>query len=693
MVRSSLSFMDMESEIGALLRSTNWSGTDLGDPVMWPDSLKSKLNTIIHSAFPMFLFWGNDNICFYNDAFRPILGSNGKHPAIGQKGSYVWEEVWDMIGPVIADVKATGRSAWGEDKLLRFYRNGRIEDVYWTASYSPVTDAEGNIEGVVIVCMETTEKVNLFRQLQESRNLYEFAIDASEIGTWDLDPVTNKFIANSRLKEWFGLGAEEHIDLNTALNSVAEKDRSRVSSAISAALDPSSGGAYDIEYSIVNSKTGQERIVRAKGKATFGDDNVVCRFNGTLQDITAEVLAHEQNRKLSILVENSVDLMAILRMDGKNSYINSAGKELLGISPDADVTTIPITDFHTPEQFEFVASEILPNVMTKGKWSGQFGIKNSKTGEIIPLYNNCHRIDDERTGEPIGVGTVMRDIRTELNARQNLEEEVKRRTRELEKLNEELERKNKDLASFAFVSSHDLQEPLRKINTFISRIEEDGAATLPPNYVRYFDKIKSSSVRMQTLINDLLTFSRTNTLDQTFEPVDINVLLGEIKKDFTDALARINGTITYSQLPQLHAVPFQLSQLFTNLFGNSIKFARKDVPLAINLTTAEIFMPAANTGEAPRQYHHIAITDNGIGFEPQYAAKIFEVFQRLHSKDTYEGTGIGLSICKRIMENHNGTITAEGIPGKGATFNLYFPFSNSSINLRNSNGAGSPGAN
>ncbi len=664
------SFLEVKGEMADLIRSYNWSTTELGAPGHWPNSLKAKLNTVIYSAFPMFLFWGEDLTCFYNDAFRPSLGSEGKHPAIGKKGEEVWSEIWDFIGPLIHQVKTTGKPVWFEDQLVPFFRDGSIEDIYWTFSYSAVTGDNNEIAGVLVICTETTEKVNLFKQLQEANNLYSFAIDASELGTWDLNPKTNKFTANSRLKEWFGLEPNEEIDLSLAIDIVAEKDRQQVTNALAEALKYQSGGSFDIECTIVNARTKEERVVRAKGKAAFNEKNEAERLNGTLQDITAEAIAREQNQKLSVLVENSVDLMAILKMDGKNSYINKAGKNLLGIDESADITEIPISDFHTPEQFAFVASEIIPSVMSKGRWAGQFAIKNGKTGEIIPLYNNCHRIDNERTGEPIGIGTVMRDMRNELNARQKLEEQVKERTKELQKLNEELERKNKDLASFAFVSSHDLQEPLRKINTFISRIEED--ASLSEKNIAYFGKIKTSAYRMQTLINDLLTFSRTNTNEGQFAVCDLNEIISELRKEFHDKLENIHGRISYQDLPCIMGISFQLNQLFTNLILNSIKFAREDQHLLIRISGDIVHTGLPGMPEKHAGFYRISFSDNGIGFDPQYNDRIFEVFQRLHSKDKYQGTGIGLAICKKIMENHRGFISAEGTD-RGASFYLYFP--------------------
>lgn len=659
--------------MGELTRNFNWSATSLGAPHTWPRSLRTVVSVVLTSGFPMFLWWGKDLIQFYNDAYRPSLGKDGKHPsALGGKGVDTWPEIWPVIKPLIDQVLNGGGATWSEDQLIPIYRNGHLEDVYWTFSYSPVQDDDGKIAGVLVTCAETTDKVNYLKQLTESKEELEFAIDATELGTWDLNPLTNRFIANTRLKEWFGVSANDEVDLDTAINVIADKDKRRVRDAINEALRYDTGGTYDIEYTIIHPKTGEERIVRAKGKAVFNDDKQAYRFNGTLQDITKEMIAREQNRKLSILVENSVDLMAILRMDSKNSYINAAGKELLGIDPDADVTQIPITDFHTPEQYDFVASEIIPSVMAKGKWAGQFAVKNCKTGEIIPLYNNCHRIDDVRTGEPIGVGTVMRDIRAELNARQKLEDEVAARTRELLKLNEELERKNHDLASFAFVSSHDLQEPLRKISTFISRIEQNKRESLGETNKAYFERIKNSASRMQTLISDLLTFSRTSTNEKQFEHRDLKDMLNELSEDFQERIKASGGRIIIDELPTLRVIPFQITQLFENLISNAIKFSKANTPPEIRIMS-KLVTDMPEEFDSDKSFYQVSLVDNGIGFEPQYSNKIFEVFQRLHSKDVYEGTGIGLSICKRIMENHGGFIKASSKPGEGTVFDLYFP--------------------
>ncbi len=206
----------------------------------------------------MFLFWGPELFCFYNDAYRPALGNAGKHPALGEKAAEVWPEIWADIKPLIDQVLAGGEATWSEDQLLPIYRNGSLEDVYWTFSHSPVCDESGTPSGVFVTCMETTGTVKNLSVLKYSKDQLAFAIEAAELGVWDLNPNTNRFTANARLKEWFGLQPEDEVALSTAINAIAEKDRERVATAIQNALQGHAGGEYDIEYTIITPSTKQE---------------------------------------------------------------------------------------------------------------------------------------------------------------------------------------------------------------------------------------------------------------------------------------------------------------------------------------------------------------------------------------------------------------------------------------------------
>ncbi|MEI9935075.1 MAG: PAS domain S-box protein [Ferruginibacter sp.] len=169
-------FLSGGGEMGALIREHNWSTSSIGEPQHWHPSLRITLGIILHSAFPMFLFWGKDLICFYNDSFRPSLGIKGKHPSIGKEGKKVWPEIWDFIGPLIDQVMTTGKPVWFEDQLVPFFRNGKVEDIYWTFSYSAVNDDSGKVMGVLVTCTETTDKIHIQKQLEENERRLKMII-------------------------------------------------------------------------------------------------------------------------------------------------------------------------------------------------------------------------------------------------------------------------------------------------------------------------------------------------------------------------------------------------------------------------------------------------------------------------------------------------------------------------------------
>lgn len=245
----------------------------------------------------------------------------------------------------------------------------------------------------------------------------------------------------------------------------------------------------------------------------------------------------------------------------------------------------------------------------------------------------------------------------------------------LQDRNVELEQTNRELASFNYVASHDLQEPLRIIQTYISRIAEREYAELSVSARDYFERIRVSANRMQVLINDLLTFSRTNKTEKVFERSDLNELLELAKQDLSALIEEKRACIESDPLPRLHVIAYQIKQLFLNLLGNALKYASDERQPQVQIRYREIredeFTQVRR--DKRRRYCCISICDNGLGFEPEFAENIFVLFKRLHQKNEYPGTGIGLSICKKIAEIHSGGIIAEGFPGKGAQFHVILP--------------------
>ena len=245
----------------------------------------------------------------------------------------------------------------------------------------------------------------------------------------------------------------------------------------------------------------------------------------------------------------------------------------------------------------------------------------------------------------------------------------------LEERNLELERNNKELSGFNYVASHDLQEPLRKIQTFISRLEDRESDKFSEAGLQYLERINSAIKRMRTLIDDLLQFSRTTKPDKVFVVADMNELFENAKQDVAVLILEKKAKITCDLLPNAQVITFQIQQLFLNLLSNSLKYIQtgKAPIIKINYETVKA-KDDPNLVKATKSiYHKITFADNGIGFEQKYSEKIFDLFNRLHNKQDYSGTGIGLSICKKIIENHQGFIFAKGKINVGAVFTIYLP--------------------
>jgi light-regulated signal transduction histidine kinase (bacteriophytochrome) len=237
----------------------------------------------------------------------------------------------------------------------------------------------------------------------------------------------------------------------------------------------------------------------------------------------------------------------------------------------------------------------------------------------------------------------------------------------------ELQRSNRQLEEFASVASHDLQEPLRKIQAFSDRLQVKCGLALGKQGKEYIDRIVSSATRMRNLINDILQFSRISTNIQPLKPVDLEAAAREVVSDLDGLIQQTGGTVRLGQLPTIHADPPQIRQLFQNLIANGLKFQHPDRPPVVSLSAR--ILPGAEIAavESDIPWYEIAIEDNGIGFEEIYLDRIFQMFQRLHGRKEYEGTGMGLAICRSIVERHRGRITARSTPGRGTTFLVILP--------------------
>jgi light-regulated signal transduction histidine kinase (bacteriophytochrome) len=243
-------------------------------------------------------------------------------------------------------------------------------------------------------------------------------------------------------------------------------------------------------------------------------------------------------------------------------------------------------------------------------------------------------------------------------------------TKTLEIKSQELEQKNKELESFSYIASHDLQEPVRKIRIWANRIEE--TETISDGVRDSLARIQSASIRMQKLIQGVLEYSLSDMRHLPRDLTDLNTVMTEVLGDLSEVIEENNILIEMDVLPTLFLVRLQFVQLFSNIISNAIKYKREGVPLKVKISSSLVKVKDDSAGE-DRSFYSIIISDNGIGFMQEHADKMFELFRRLESGPGYPGTGIGLAICRKIVKSHRGTITALGNPGKGASFEIRLP--------------------
>jgi PAS domain S-box-containing protein len=439
------------------------------------------------------------------------------------------------------------------------------------------------------------------------------------------------------------------------------------------------GELVETPYRII-SKTGTIKYLRSSGN--FSGEGVNRLLIGTVQDISKDVVAAEalieKEDYLNQIINNAPDGVIVINEQNIITLWNPKTEEIFGWKAE-EVLGLNLSDIIIPTQYREGHREGMKRLLK----TGEPRILNktlelaalNKEGKEFPISLTVSQAVQQ--GDKLFI-SFIRDITLEKHNKEDLivkSKQLEEINQTLELKNKELENSNAELASFSYVASHDLQEPLRKIQTFAKRILE--TENFSDKTQDYFNRIITAGERMQNLIVSLLDFSRTNTAELIFVSCDLNTIVEDSKNELNLSVIEKQVTIEYENLPTINGLHIQLSQLFTNLIDNAIKYSRPEIKPHIRITAEriqgnEIGHPAANKQQ---EYHAIKIADNGIGFEKEYENKIFELFQRLHHKDEYSGTGIGLAIVKKIVTNHNGFIIAEGKPNIGSTFTIYIPTS------------------
>ncbi len=600
---------------------------------------------------------------------------------------------WGWLGAVHPSDRPHTANAWSHAVTSRTLyqvehrlRRQDGEYRYMSVRGVPVLEADGSIREWVGVHADITESKEAEKALRQSEQKYQTIARVSPVGIFQADAAGNNIYLNERGCEITGLSLEEARGAGWN-QTIHPEDSDRVTGEWERSLREHR--MLTSEYRLLR----PDRTVRwvlCQSVALRDESKEVTGYLGTLSDISDRVEAETELRqyrenleqlveertaelgrayaqlqeteetarrneaRYRAIVEDQTELICRFKPDGTLTFVNSAycryfNKKELELVAKSFMPMIPEEDWARLEKA--LASLSLENPVVTVEHRVIM-----PDGEVR-WQQWTNRVVYDEDGQAIETQAVGRDI----SHRKQAEEELKAYAAKLEISNRELE-------DFAYVASHDLQEPLRKIRAFGDRLNSKYGDVLTDKGRDYLARMQNAAARMQTLIEDLLSFSRVTTKAQPYLPVNLKEVATAVVSDLEVRVEETGAKVEIGNLPTLDADALQMRQLFQNLISNALKFHKKDEPPAVKL-------------EATRQdnMYEIKVIDNGIGFEEKYSDRIFTIFQRLHGRSAYEGTGIGLAVCRRIVERHGGSITARSTPGEGATFIFTLPIRQNSL--------------
>ena len=552
----------------------------------------------------------------------------------------------------------------------RITKDGKLLDISLTIS--PVKDIKGRIIGASKIARDITAQKKAEQRIRESEERLRQATHGADLGTFSWDIASQVFNFSDRLAHIYGYTHSARLSYEDLNDAIYNEDKSIAETAFEKAIKTC---ILNYQVRIVLPNINQTlRWIRLNAKITFDETQTPVKIQGIVMDITeqkeSEQRVRESEERLRLAAEAAELGMWDVDLITGAMVASQEHRNILGYAKNEQWDYDKYLQSIHPEDRSMVQHAFQMALKT-GRMAYEARIIKSDKAERWIRVNGATIYDKKHTPVRL-LGTTL-DITDQKIAREALENMVLERTKELMHTNEQLERSNHELEQFAYIASHDLQEPLRKIQTFTDLVKDhlhDQAVS-----ERYFNKINSSAQRMSMLINDVLNYSRLTKTGEQFIDTDLNRILKQVLNDFELLIEQKQAVITHTELPVIKGIPLQLNQLFSNLISNSLKFSENKPVISIRwriLSANEIERkyPRLNVENT---YMELVFNDNGIGFEQQYAEQIFIIFQRLNNQRTYTGTGIGLALCKKIVEHHQGVITASSEKGEGATFTIILP--------------------
>ncbi len=603
------------------------------------------------------------------------------------KNRYWWDLWEDKHQQMIKD--AITKALGGERVQFQALSNtAKGTPKWWDVTVFPiqVDGQSAKVQRIFSISRDITDHKAAMLKLEESEHRFQGAVAAVQGILW-----TNNAKGEMQGEQpgWAGLTGQKYEEYQGYGWSVAvhPDDAQPTVNAWNEAVAARKNFIFEHRLRLSNGNWG---IFSVRATPLLNADGLVREWVGVHTDITEqrelEKAVQESEKHFRQMADMMPAKISNADPQGNVLYFNKKWLEYTGLSFE-ELKDLGYYKIIHPDELEEFQHRFQAAAETGTILGMEMRFLN-KDGDYKWHLNLTSPVKDETGKISMWVGSTT-DIHEQKEQKAALEQAVKERTKELEQANKELllqnEEKekrsaelssaNKELEAFVYISSHDLQEPLRKIQTFASRILDKENENLSGQGKDYFQRMQEAAGSMQQLIQDLLVYSRTNVIERKFEKTDLQEIIEAVKVDLQETIREKNATIDTCETCELQVIRDQFRQLMHNLIANALKFTlpEKSPHIRIQLRTDQGIAFNNRQLLPEKNYVHIAVSDNGLGFEPVYKDKIFEVFQRLHGRKEYGGTGIGLAIVKKIVENHHGFITATSELNKGATFDIYIP--------------------